>query len=101
MSMTNEERVQLAKHLLDEAGAAYRIWTAEDVDSYAAMHTPHFKVRDDAGLVRSNHELIVEHVMNGDDWSTMAEITPEDDRNLHEIILGTQHDHPEWFKDRK
>lgn len=97
MSLSNEDKVRLAKHLLDEAGAAYRIWTAEDVDSCAAMHTPYFKVRDDAGVFRSNLELIVEHVMKGDDWRTMAKETSEDDANLHAIINGTKSDHPEWF----
>jgi hypothetical protein len=92
MNTTMQEDLNAAKHLLRTHGFAFKIFGEEDVRRV-------LRERDE-NLTDSNKARIVEHVMQGDDWASMSEILPEEEANIHAIINGTEHDHPEWFQSR-
>lgn len=84
------EDLNAAKYLLNKYGYAFKIFTPEDVERRLLESEAY----DQAGR---DIAKIVAHVVEGDDWQTMAEETPEDDANIWAIIDGTRGDHPEWF----
>jgi hypothetical protein len=87
---TEVEDLNAAKYLLNKHGYAFKIFTPEDVERLLQAAEDN----DGAGRDIAN---IVKHVVEGDDWQTMADVTAEDESNLYAIIDGTRHDHPEWF----
>lgn len=77
-----------ALEVLNRHGVVYKVFTEEDVARRVAQI-------DDIKM--SDRPKIVKHVVEGDDWSSMAEEVVEEDANIWAMISGTAQDHPEWF----
>jgi hypothetical protein len=84
------EDLNAAKYLLNKHGYAFKIFGPEDVETLLQS------AEDNDGAGRDIAK-IVSHVVEGDDWQTMADVTDGDEANLYALIEGTQGDHPEWF----
>jgi hypothetical protein len=82
--------VNAAKYLLSRHGYAFKIFGPEDVERHL------LSMEDNDGGGREIAK-IVDHVVNGDDWQTMADVTDADEANIWALIEGTRGDHPEWF----
>lgn len=82
------EEIIAAVEVLTKHGVAFKVFTEEDVYSRIDQ-LPYIKMGD--------RRKIVQHVVEGDDWSSMAEQTADEDARLWAIIKGTAGDHPEWF----
>ena len=82
------EEIVAAVEVLDKHGVAYKVFTEQDV---------YLRIDQLPGIKMADRRKIVQHVVEGDDWLTMVEETPEEDANIWAIIKGTAHDHPEWF----
>jgi hypothetical protein len=88
--MEREADMATAKALLNKYGYAFKIFTPD----YVCRQLESDEDNDGGGR---DIEKIVEHVVKGDDWQTMADYNTEDMENLWAIIEGTRGDHPEWF----
>ena len=82
--------LEAAIQLLDRHGFAYRIFGPRDVERLLQS------AEDNDGAGRDIAK-IVDHVVKGADWGTMADVTDADEANLYALIEGTRNDHPEWF----
>lgn len=82
------EEIHKAVEVLRKHGVAFKVFTEDDVYSRV----------DQLGYIKmADRRKIVQHVVEGDDWSTMSDLTAEEDSNIWAIIKGTAGDHPEWF----
>lgn len=82
------EEIHAAVEVLKKHGVAFKVFTEEEVYS---------RVDQLPGIKMADRRKIVQHVVEGDDWSSMSEFVAEEDANIWAIIKGTAGDHPEWF----
>lgn len=82
------EEINAAVEVLKKHGVVYKVFTEEEVYS---------RVDQLPGIKMADRRRIVQHVVEGDDWSTMSDFVAEEDANIWAIIKGTAGDHPEWF----
>lgn len=77
-----------ALNVLRTYGVVFKVWGEKELREY---------VDTLPNLIEGDCEKIVEHIVEGDDWAGMAEVTDNEEQQLWGMIHGTAHDHPEWF----
>lgn len=86
--------LEKAEKLLKRHGYAFRIYGAEDVHNWLDRYGPFNEVD-----TVTHRDEITKHVMEGDDWPELSNRENSDDADLLilNMIMGTNHDHHEWF----
>ena len=86
--------LEQAEKLLKKHGYAFRIYGAEYVHNWLDQYGQFNSVN-----TVTYRDEITKHVMEGDDWPELSDKENADDADLLilNMIMGTNHDLPEWF----